>query len=68
MTKASKKTNFKAPGGSELQRIPYTNYSAQFDEFLVKALIKSNDKLNAMQSSFVIKVRLQISQMNVGDH
>lgn len=65
MTKASKKANPEASERSELQWVPYIYYLAQFNEFLIQVFINSNNKVNAMQLSFIKKLGFYIYKTNV---
>lgn len=74
----SKEINLKAPKKSKLQQVAktleeselwqilYIHYLVQFSKFAIEVFINSNNKVNAMQQSFVKKLGLCIYKTNIG--
>lgn len=66
ITDASKKVNPEDSDGSEFQQILCIYYPTQLSEFLIKVLMDSSSKANAMHLSFIMKLGVCIYETDMG--
>lgn len=59
------KTHLEPEAKPKIQRVPYIQYSIQFDQELLKVFINPGNEINVMQPNFAKRLSLWIRKINV---